>query len=96
MLCCPYAYIGQSGDARWLTDRRQVVHEQILEWNGGRTPDRSVKASANRWYGELRKQNDATTLMALACCYTPYDGVLFIVLLRAPAILGDCNDHDDK
>ena len=71
-----------------VADRSQV-HEQILEWNGGRTPNRSAKASVNRKYGELRKQNDALTLHAL-------HGVLFFVLLRAPAILEDCNDHDDK
>ena len=37
-----------------------------------RTPDRSAKTSANRWYGELRMQNDATTLQALTCRYMPY------------------------
>ena len=31
------------------------VHEQILEWNGERMPDRYTKALANRWYDELRK-----------------------------------------
>ena len=59
------------------------------EWNRKRTPDRNVKASANRWYGELRKQNNASTLLCSSLslhtirtwCF------LFIVLLRAPAIL---------
>ena len=71
-LCCPYG-IGLDCPAwrRSVTDSSQV-HEQILEWNGERTPDRSAKASANRRCGELRKQNDVTTLLALFCRHMPY------------------------
>ena len=63
--------ISQPGDALKLTVRR-YVHEQILGWNEERTTDRSAKASANRRYGELRKQNDVTTLLALSCCHMLY------------------------
>ena len=53
-------------------------------------------ASANWRYGELRKQNDATTL--LGSILPPYAlrGILFIVLLRAPAIPEDYDDRDVK
>ena len=47
-----------------VTDCSQVP-EQILEWNKVRTPDRYVKASVNCWYSELRKQNDAPTLLRM-------------------------------
>ena len=71
-LCCPHG-IGLDFPAwrRSVTDSLQV-HEQILEWNGERTPDRSAKASANRRYGELRKENDVTTLLALFFRHMPY------------------------
>ena len=95
MLCCPYG-IGLD----WPVWRRSVadssqVHEQILEWNGERMPDISVKASANRRYGELRKQNDYTSLLGSSLPLHALQGILFIVLLCAPAILEDCNDHYD-
>ena len=35
-------------------------------------PNRSMKASVNRQYGELKKQNEATTLLALSCHHMPY------------------------
>ena len=95
-LCCPYG-IGLDCPA-WrhsVTDSSQV-HKQILGWNGERTSDRYAKASANRWYGELRKQNNATTLLGSSLPPHALHGILFIVLLRVPAILEDCKDHDDK
>ena len=89
MLCCPNG-IGLDWPV-WrcsVADRSQV-HEQILEWNGQRTPNRSAKASANRRYGELRKQNDAPTSLGSSLLLHALRGVLFIVLLCAPAILGE-------
>ena len=79
-----------------VADTSQVVREQILEWNGERTPDMAAKASVNRRYGELRKQNDAPAVLGSSLLLHALRGVLFIVLLCAPGILGDCNDHDDK
>ena len=45
------------------------------EWNRKRTPDRNVKASANRWYGELRKQNNASTLLCSSLSLHTIHGV---------------------
>ena len=77
-----------------MADRSQV-HEQILEWNGERTPNRPGPQRLQRiegTYGELRKQNGAPTLLGSSLLLHALRGVLFIVLLRAPATLGDCND----
>ena len=64
-LCCQYGIgLDYSPWRRSVADTLQVS-EQILEWNEKRMPDRSAKTSANRWYGELRRQNDSTTLQAL-------------------------------
>ena len=71
-LCCPYGIrLDCPAWRRSVTDSLQV-HEQILEWNGEGTPDGSAKASANQRYGELRKENDVTTLLALFCRHMPY------------------------
>ena len=53
-------------------------------------------ASANRWYDELRKQKDATTSLGSSLPLHALHSILFIVLLFVPAILENCNDHDDK
>ena len=65
--------IGLDWPAWWcsVADSSQVP-EQILEWNRERTANRSAKVSANWRYCKLRKQNDATTLLALACRPMPY------------------------
>ena len=78
-----------------VADTLQVL-EQVLRWNRVRTPDRYAKASVNGWYGELRKQNDATTLLGSILPPHALQGILFTVLLRTPTILEDCNDYDDK
>ena len=96
MLCCPYRIWLNWPAWQCLVADSSQVHEQILKWNRARTPDRYAKASANRWFGELRKQNDATTLLGSSLPLHALQGILFIVLLHNPAILGDCNDHDDK
>ena len=73
------------------------VREQILEWNGERTPDRSVKALANRWYDELREQNDAATLLGSSMPLHALHDILFCfsaLFYFAHYILED--DHDDK
>ena len=71
-LCCQYG-IGLDCPPwrRSVADSSQV-REQILVWNEKRTPDRSAKTAANRRCGELRRQNDSTTLQALTCHYMPY------------------------
>ncbi len=89
MLSCPYG-IGLDWPAcQHLVADSSQVHEQILEWNGARMPDRYAKASANRCFGELRKQNDATTLLGCSLPLHASQSILFIILLRTPAILGD-------
>ena len=71
-LCCPYGIALDCPVWRCSVTDSLQVHEQILGWNGERTPDRSAKASANRRYGELRKENDVTALVALFCRHMPY------------------------
>ena len=62
----------------------------------GKEPDGYAKASANCRHGESRKQNNAATLLGSSSPLNALHDILFIVLLRIPAMLEDCNDHDDK
>ena len=54
-------------------------------------PDSSAKASVNQRYDELRRQNDATTLRALACrhmLYTVFPSLLYFAhLLRWKTVM---------
>ena len=78
MLCCTYV-IGLDWPAwrRSVADSSQA-HEQTLRWNGERTPDRYAKASANQWYDELRKQNDAGSLLGSSMPLHALHGILFM------------------
>ena len=44
----------------------------------------------------IAKQNDATTLLGSSLPLHALHSILFTVLLRAPAIPEDCNNHDKK
>ena len=88
----------------WPAWRHSVADRYMNRYSGGTGKEHLAnryvytKASANRWYDEVRKQNDATTLLGSSIPLHALHGIPFIVLLRTPAMLEDCtcDDHEDK